>query len=789
MSLGEYGFTGHAYTRCFYYSPRGGRGERQTFRLPGGIDMLRLLLDPEETPDSVLSSRAAASDLAGVPGYTEFFELQKMDGNREAFCSVRRLGYENGDFLSPYRPGKITVVWDQGLGAVELPPEEAPVFWASRKALPSPESAGRISFLILDADVLRQQGAMISRSISWERTVMNLLWQLKNNADISYLLACPRILVTFLEDGAVYLESDGRTLTSAQLLLTNGKSEGYQRSLLRGHVGDAFMEMVAATVRQFSGVLSGADLEMFSILQSGAMVASQGYSRERLCTGRGEAFAVSGDVPKPYRIELLPDGSTRDPDTYLIADTANEKDVLRLATRYVKGDKRALDGLPMLQIGNLKTVDRWEIEGFHNIRNIIEDYAAKPYDGKPLSIAVFGSPGSGKSFGVKQIAKDVLKVSKADEKDVIQVYNVSQFQNLQDLGHALQQVRDAILKGHLPLVFFNEFDAGDLQWLGRFLMPMQDGEFSDGGGIHPLGKCILVFAGGTASSFRDFSNPTDPERFRRVKGPDFVSRIKGSLDIAGPNQRSSDDTNYILRRALLLRSLCDRDKRLSGPDAVDDDIVRAMLLVPKYKHGARSMETVLAMSQIPAGKWVPSSLPMGELLSIHVPLRSFTDLLLLDIIENSVEGRLGRWIHEGYCRRLDGGKSGGQEAAKSSLQKSASWDELLPHYKISNINQAKSYPEKLDLIGCVMEPRGERGVEAFTDNEIDVMAAHEHRRWSREKEESGWVYAPIYHFNKKHSPFLVEWDALTDERKEGNREFIRGMLANLDAIGYAVYRK
>jgi len=34
---------------------------------------------------------------------------------------------------------------------------------------------------IVSADELRAAGAMISKSVSWERTAMNLLWQLRNN--------------------------------------------------------------------------------------------------------------------------------------------------------------------------------------------------------------------------------------------------------------------------------------------------------------------------------------------------------------------------------------------------------------------------------------------------------------------------------------------------------------------------------------------------------------------------------------------------------------------------------
>ncbi|MBK8280226.1 MAG: hypothetical protein IPK94_09000 [Saprospiraceae bacterium] len=55
--------------------------------------------------------------------------------------------------------------------------------------------------------------------------------------------------------------------------------------------------------------------------------------------------------------------------------------------------------------------------------------------------------------------------------------------------------------GKTPLIFFDEFDTAynskALGWIQYFLAPMQDGVFKDGEKLHPLGKAIFVFAGGT----------------------------------------------------------------------------------------------------------------------------------------------------------------------------------------------------------------------------------------------------------------------------------------------------
>jgi len=569
-----------------------------------------------------------------------YYDMRVYEGNKEqtSYTINRSLGYREGKLgtdiytLPPSKPEEPIdlVVWDGGLGGLQIPKNCRSVLWASKKALPDKalfEKIAQNCFLFLDADVLRSGGAMISRQISWERTVTELIWQLKINPALSYLMTAPNMIITFAEDGAVYINNtDGEQ--DARLVLTHGGSEGMLREKSDGFFNNTFIGMVLAAFQLFltdAGEMCKTEnirkmLEAVeSLFVTGYVFAEDhqgvtaGGERHRVARN-WPAFDIPFEIDKAYNHLVVP-------STWTIANNLGE--LYNVAFDYVLKGSEVIDGLPQLSFGAFTTIDRWEIEAYQDIRNLIIGYANNE-NTRPLSIAVFGSPGSGKSFGVTQIAQNVLtgKVEKLE-------FNVSQFTSLADLGTAFQKVRDTILGGKLPLVFFDEFDSDRdgqaLGWIKSFLMPMQDGRFRDESGERPLGKCILVFAGGTASSFEGFVK--QDEHFKNIKGPDFASRLRGTINILGPNPKDKKEQNYLLRRALLLRSLCERKLKFKDIAPVSTDIIRAMLRIPKYKHGARSMEAILDMSRIEGNTWEPVSLPSYSQLALHVDAAAFIDLV------------------------------------------------------------------------------------------------------------------------------------------------------------------
>jgi hypothetical protein len=695
---------------------------------------------------------------------------------------------------------------DKSLEQISLPKGDFPVLWSSNKRLPEKAQFGAIierCFLLLDADTLRKSGAMISNRVSWERTATELVWQLENNPALSYINKTPHILITFAEDGAVYLKRE-HGMPKSVLALAHGGSEGAVRKEKNLIPDVGFAWMTATLAKQFVDVLAGRNsLHILPVLQSANNDSADGISFDEILNRNmteSNANILPEQEERVFEIPFTPGQSEIDPDFWCISNSVDNRRIFDLAYEYVLKGAKVIEGLPRLSFSALTTIDRQEIESYRNICNLVENYVRSD-NVRPLSIAVFGAPGSGKSFGVTQIAENIApgKVQKLE-------FNVSQFTNNNDLGVAFQKVRDVTLEGKLPLVFFDEFDSDrngiQLGWIKNFLMPMQDGKFKDESGEHPLGRCILVFAGGTSTSFEEFTCPMlsacheEQRKFKDVKGPDFVSRLRGTIDVLGPNQSNANDKNYILRRALLLRSLCERKLKVKKDDKafLNTNILRAMLLVPKYKHGARSMEAIIDMSRIEGNVWEPVSLPFYSQLSLHVDADAFIKLVLREVILNSYLEKMAMTIHEQYSNgMLVTGNAGHPSAVP--------WNELSEEFKDSNRNQARDIAAKLKHIGHEYDTGDTPfpSVEQFDEDTILFLAKEEHDRWMKEKKANGWKYAPLPEGidkivaikemrEQKLSHLLVEWDLLDAEEQNKDISAVRNIIPMLKNAGLRVYK-
>lgn len=638
------------------------------------------------------------------------------------------------------------------------------------------------TIVVINADDLRSKGVNISRSLSWERTALDFIWQLNNNPSLSFLAKCRHLIVPFGLEGAIHYKND-ETSESRLYFLTNEFEGDFIKDGQGSMYGLLSCFVAGLTHNIVFGILNNENLNV-SISEGirEGIVYSQKYfvhgfgedAKEEVCPS--DIF-VEGEQDFIYK-EQIQDVVIRNSNNpncracwYIIKDKSSIN-LAEIAYDVVKnGEESALKFIPIAQFGNLKTVDRTEIESYRSIKNLMLEYIGTKNTVRPLSIAVFGTPGSGKSFGVTEVASSIAPglIKKIN-------FNLSQLQTLEDLINAFHKVRDLSLEGKLPLVFFDEFDsnfATKLGWLKYFLAPMQDGVFREGDSIHPIGKAIFVFAGGTSSTFEQFcGEEIEDEKekkhflteFQGAKGPDFISRLRGYVNILGPNQTDENwDQLFIVRRAMLLRSLIERkfphliDEK--GEAQIDNGVLRAMLKVPRYKHESRSMEAILEMSMLNnAKKWEQSYLPSKEQLKLHVDEEQFSRHLMQDAFFSEKIEKLAMDIYKKHEMMKIG--SNGKDYTQL-------WHSLDEDIKDSSIDQIKHIPDALHKVNYdIVSVKEKVNAIKFTEKELNTLASYEHKRWCLQKKESGWIYGETKNLQTKTHPSLVAWEMLPEDRKK-----------------------
>ena len=659
--------------------------------------------------------------------------------------------------------------------------------------------------VIVSADDLRLSGASVSQGLSWEQSVRDLLGDLAYHAELRGMSAARHLVVNFGDDGALWLDNSDRAQPRRHLIFDPGHLEGSWREDIVGSVPGSGSCLPASVVWALcedpanSGDLAGGIARGLAarrtLLESGhgsAQSGEPGFPMEAVLA------ALLGPRGGGMRMVTVPDSAAPGPPgtaddgrpqwSIIVGDPVEgHRPLMGRARAVALRGEAALSGIPFGRFGKLYTVDRIELNGFHGVRRLMTDYVAEDNPGKPLSLGVFGPPGAGKSFGIKQIAQGILGKSAP-----ILTFNLSQFTGPDMLIGALHQVRDEVLKGHIPVVFWDEFDSRGLMWLQYMLAPMNDGEFLEGQVTHPVGKCIFIFAGGTCDCLEDFCTraPGQPQQaFVNAKGPDFVSRLKGYLNVLGPNPRmigskvDASDVGFPIRRAIMLRVQAGCFG--SAPLSIDPGLLNAMLKIGAFKHGARSMATIVNL--IAAGGkrgLMRCNLPPREQLALHVDDAEFMALVQEGTMFKLRAEDLAPHVHDFY---LDLAKKEGWKPDYPMA-----YIDLPDDIKQDNIAAARRLPDVLALAGLIVVPAGDGSaaaggtVSAIIEQNIELLAEAEHDGWMESKLISGWRLAEKRDNARRLHPSLVPYNDLRQVDKDKDRNAVRRYLEIAERAGFAV---
>ena len=273
-----------------------------------------------------------------------------------------------------------------------------------------------------------------------------------------------------------------------------------------------------------------------------------------------------------------------------------------------------------------------------------------------------------------------------------------------------------------------------------------------------------------------------------------MSRLRGYVNIKGPNPVSEGDRLFVVRRAIFLRFLLQKNAKnifdIKKRCRIDPGVLRAMLKVPRFKHGVRSMQAILEMSLLSGRRrFEQAALPSPEQLRLHVDEEIFSRLVVRDVLLGSAREVIAQAIHDQY-RKNNEGKRGKDDPAM------ADWGNLQEDLKESNRQQADHIPVKLKAIGCDFAPvvGREPKILRLNDDEIEIMAKLEHGRYVTERFSQGWS-AGSRNAKKKTSPYLIEWENLPEDKgkngkdiRDYDREAVRAIPRLLANAGFEIYR-
>ena len=674
--------------------------------------------------------------------------------------------------------------------------------------------------VILTANDLRLTEVQISQGLSWERTAQDVAWELVHNPHVNSLARCAFVVLSFGTEGAVLLSRPDPNGKNQPPLATHCRlffdPEAIEGTWIQNYPGGMIGYTSCLTAGLVNQLMISEDHPDIPLgIQTGFSALRQlhqnGYEGDPTPDGK---FTVRFPIQNIARVLTetagpLADVKVQDPvrsielanqtqqsKYWTILHDRHQHDLDQVAVQTVlEGIEKALPDVPFGKFGYLVTVDRQEIESFRAICTLVDEYLKQDRPKRPLSIGVFGSPGSGKSFGITQVANSLApgKIEKLE-------FNLSQMISSGELPDALHQVRDVVLEGKIPLVFWDEFDSplggNELGWLRYFLAPMQDGAFREGQITHPIGRSIFVFAGGTSHTMAGFGQGLSEDEARGAKVPDFASRLKGYVNVLGPNsQQGEEDPHTIIRRAILLRSIMLRNQ----PDLfqnkklnIDQGVLKAFLHISKYKHGVRSIETILTMSQLASKtRFARSSLPSESQLDLHVNGQEFLALVQQVNLEGELLEKLASIHHQIFCQQMEEkGYKYGPITNDDGKTHSAllPWEDLPEDEKEQNRSAVRDIPQKLGRIGYVMIPARSNEPAEFPKGEedLELLSKMEHERWMNVKLKTGWVFAQETNKLKKQHSALVPWEDLPETEKDKDRDLVRAIPQLLTEIGYTV---
>ncbi|KAK6330306.1 hypothetical protein TWF730_004800 [Orbilia blumenaviensis] len=653
--------------------------------------------------------------------------------------------------------------------------------------------------VVVSANDLRAEGVQLSHGLSWEKTCEDFVEQLGSIGRLVSLVTCAHLIILFNCDGVIYHR--GGHLNQPILYFDPKCTE---EEFLRQNLGDVpgiKEAFIAGMVTHLGGSVRNLGEAIELGLLSSRRLAASGLVRGPKPTDRPEhlsPYIMSALVTSKtsiFKLLIPSDVIGSGSDQYwsildrMVGDPAQvARDIAKTGI-----SSSGSSGIPVAQFGRLVLVDRHEIESFRIVSNVLRDYIDLPQT-KPISIALFGPRGSGRSYAAMEMGTALLNGQKVSHFRM----DLTQISNPKDLIPIFHSIRDSNLEGGFPLVYINGFDTpvpgSSLLWLFHLLTPMLHGRFIDNGESRPIGRAVFFLGSINFKTYQKFQNQVGggsrgltPPRFE-----EFLGCLHGYVNMLGPDCVGDHDRLYPVRRAVILRELLEEREpklKVDGRISIDESVLDGLLLVPSYRQGIRSLKSIIAMSRLNgARQFERAALPPTNQLDLHVNSDDFLRYLNGNVLPESIREHLAQNIHTAYLRKRFSMGMSDEDRKRPGHQP---WEQLSEEFRESARAHADNIPRKLRLVSCFLAEKQDHmhrePVEGFTMDEIEVLAKNEHDRWNAERLQKQWTKSSKTDPTVRTSSFLVAWDDLAKEWQDVDRVLVAAY-PDILPEDYQIYR-
>jgi hypothetical protein len=659
--------------------------------------------------------------------------------------------------------------------------------------------------VVLNADDLRAEGIELHHGLSWEKTCEDFVEKLGSKGQLDTLATCANLLVLFGCDGVIYHR--GREMAEPTLFFDPLGVEG---RFYRQHIGS-----VPGVVEAFIGGLATEISRSPPETSLNAAISFGFITARRLAKLGFGTSEVPGwprypfeDVVKkatdakesPITLEIPSESISAGEKRHWSILHHNIGDPVQVACRIVSaGTDSAASWIPIASFGRLRVLDRWEIEGFRNIFNAIREYLSAPQV-KPLNIGIFGSQGSGKSFATREVAEAAISPARSGRKIQHLRLNLSQFTSPEDLSAAFNKVRECNLSGTLPLVYITGFDAEfsgrRLGWLAHLLLPMHAGQVQDRGEMQHIGPAIFLLGSSLTTSlksFEEFSKKSTADEEVLPRAQEFLSCLHAFVDVIGLDQVNPSDVLYPVRRAVVLRALLEEREpklKMGKGISIDQSVLDGLLLIPTYRHGLRSLKSIIALSKVTGKRhFERAALPSEVQLGLHLDYPTFMEYSRYNTLSDDLRESISEKLHNVYVGiRKRMARTDEEKQALKSDPSLVAWPSLTEELKESTRAHTVDIPRKLRMIACFLGETdiSREAVEHFDDPELDLLAEKEHERWNAERLQNQW-HQGKRDSKQRTSPFLIPWRDLEQKWRNVDRDMVKSYPTILPD-NYKIYR-